>query len=254
MMFPQCEEDDEFHKYYSQFRPRHGQQYSPAASSYYSSYSDTDQYNSSVYRTSFPRSRSHGRDWSGFTRTRTVDQETFHDTDNVSRDSGHSSASSHTPDWRLSALSDSGQRPVILPRRSLLGEANTSQQPVILPRRSLQGEANTSQQPPKTHSQKPARSSFSYVVITISIVVGSLAILWSAHTRHSCQQNNETVWDLQLLTRHLHDKVIGQNNPIGKLEGIGSHVVLCNLISLLQTILKCFWQTLKIHWRPRSRY
>ena len=236
MMFPQCEEDDEFHKYYSQFRPRHGQQYSPAGSSYYSSYSDTDQYNSSVYRTSFPRSRSHGRDWSGFTRTRTVDQETFHDTDNVSRDSGHSSASSHTPDWRLSALSDSGQRPVILPRRS------------------LQGEANTSQQPPKTNSQQPARSSFSYVVITISIVVGSLAILWSAHTRHSCQQNNETVWDLQLLTRHLHDKVIGQNNPIGKLEGIGSHVVLCNLISLLQTILKCFWQTLKIHWRPRSRY
>ena len=235
-MFPQCEEDDEFHKYYSQFRPRHGQQYSPAGSSYYSSYSETDQYNSSVYRTSFPRSRSHGRDWSGFTRTRTVDQETFHDTDNVSRDSGHSSASSHTPDWRLSALSDSGQRPVILPRRS------------------LQGEANTSQQPPKTNSQQPARSSFSYVVITISIVVGSLAILWSAHTRHSCQQNNETVWDLQLLTRHLHDKVIGQNNPIGKLEGIGSHVVLCNLISLLQTILKCFWQTLKIHWRPRSRY
>ena len=254
MMFPQCEEDDEFHKYYSQFRPRHGQQYSPAGSSYYSSYSDTDHHNSSVYRTSFPRSRSHGRDWSGFSRTRTVDQETFHDTDNVSRDSGHSSASSHTPDWRLSALSDSGQRPVILPRRSLLGEANTSQQPVILPRRSLQGEANTSQQPPKTNTQHPPRSSFSYVVITISIVVGSLAILWSAHTRHSCQQNNETVWDLQLLTRHLHDKVIGQNNPIGKLEGIGSHVVLCNLISLLQTILKCFWQTLKIHWRPRSRY
>ena len=203
MFSPSEEEEDEFQKYYGQFRPTRSQHYSPTPSSYYSSYSsygklnhDTDRCSPSVYR-GYPRSTSHGRDFTR-PRRRTVDQEIF-DTDNVSRDSGHSSASSATPDWRLTRRSDDFSR----------SDSITSQRPVILPRRSLEAKA----------SLEPPRRSLAYLVITISIAIGSLAILSSAYTKQSCHINDQRVWDLQELKENFRDKVIGQNNPIGKLDG-----------------------------------
>ena len=56
-------------------------------------------------------------------------------------------------------------------------------------------------------------------MIATSLVVGSLAILVSAYTKHSCHLNNSVVWDLQQLKQQLRTKVIGQTQAVGQIEG-----------------------------------
>ena len=144
---------------------------------------------------------------------RTVEADRYQETDNVSRDSGHSSGSSFGRQPDSLSLCDSVQSLQL--RR---------QRPVILPRRSLQA-SSVRPVSPEMNEESPRRS-LAYFVVTTSIVIGSLAILWSAYTKHSCHQNNSQVWDLQQLRRQLHTKVIGQNNPIGKLDGIVNKMIL----------------------------
>ena len=56
-------------------------------------------------------------------------------------------------------------------------------------------------------------------MIAGSLLIGSLAILVSAYTKHSCQAQNSVVWDLQQLKQQLRTKVVGQTQSVGKIEG-----------------------------------
>ena len=69
------------------------------------------------------------------------------------------------------------------------------------------------------NQQNTQRISFAYAVIATSLVVGSLAILVSAYTKHSCHLNNSVVWDLQQLKQQLRTKVIGQTQAVVQIEG-----------------------------------
>ena len=100
------------------------------------------------------------------------------------------------------------------------------QRPVILPRRSLQPnisrddrEDNPAGEETANNQQSTQRISFAYAVIATSLVVGSLAILVSAYTKHSCHLNNSVVWDLQQLKQQLRTKVIGQTQAVVQIEG-----------------------------------
>ena len=235
MFSPPEEATDEFDKYYSQFRP------SPASTSYYSSFSGphsdhqgSDQYSfTRHYPSPFQPARSRSRDWGGpgalsVRRPRTAEPDSCQETDNVSRDSGHSSGSSTSPtspslarpDWTyrripsrhpdnfsVRSLELSRQRPVIRPRRSL--QANITQDI----RREDNPEEETANNP------DAPRLSLAYTVIATSLVIGSLAILVSAYTKHSCHLSNSVVWDLQQLKQQLRTKVIGQTQSIGRIEG-----------------------------------
>ena len=99
------------------------------------------------------------------------------------------------------------------------------QRPVIRPRRSLQsqslGEERREDNPGEetANNEKAPRISLAYAVIATSLVIGSLAILVSAYTKHSCHLANSVVWDLQHLKQQLRTKVIGQTQSIGAMEG-----------------------------------
>ena len=231
MFSPSEEATDEFEKYYSQFRPRQCEPYSPASTSYYSSFSSQNNSGSGSEQFSFTRrypspfqpARSRSRDWGGpgvlsVRRPRTAEPDSCQETDNVSRDSGHSSGSSTSPtspslarpDWtyrRTPSLELSRQRPVILPRRSLQASISPDS-------REDNPEEETANNP-----DPPARLSLAYTVIATSLVIGSLAILVSAYTKHSCHLSNSVVWDLQQLKQQLRTKVIGQAQSVGKIEG-----------------------------------
>ena len=95
-----------------------------------------------------------------------------------------------------------------------------------MPRRSLQPnisrddrEDNPAGEETANNQQSTPRISFAYAVIATSLVVGSLAILVSAYTKHSCHLNNSVVWDLQQLKQHLRTKVIGQTQAVVQIEG-----------------------------------
>ena len=56
-------------------------------------------------------------------------------------------------------------------------------------------------------------------MVASSLLLGSLAVLVSAYTKHSCQAQNSVVWDLQQLKQQLRTKVVGQTQSVGKIEG-----------------------------------
>ena len=241
-MFPPPEEaTDEFDKYYSQFRPRACQSYSPASTSYYSSFSSqnnsgsdkTDQYSFTRHYPSpfspFQPTRSRSRDWGGpsglsLRRPRTAEPESCQETDNVSRDSGHSSGSSTSPTSPSLARSDWTYRrtPSCHPDNFSVRSLDMSRQrPVVLPRRSLQANIRREDNPGEETANNPdaPRLSLAYTVIATSLVIGSLAILVSAYSKHSCHLANSVVWDLQQLKQQLRTKVIGQTQSLGRIEG-----------------------------------
>ena len=74
----------------------------------------------------------------------------------------------------------------------------------------------------ETNKENPDRSNqnkTAYLMIFVSILLGSILILWSALGRQQCDNKNNIQWDLQQLKSEIQSKVVGQSYAVRKING-----------------------------------
>ena len=233
-----------------------------------------------------PRSRSHGRDFTpgpssrdiivtgrpktadtstgssdphGHYTSYTTDIGDTRETDNISRDSGHSSAG--TPEFAKRgflrdqeyqvyrrqrrqadsvSLCDRGQLSDNVSVRSLdIRQRHgdrliEDRRPAIIPRKSLMIQNNQTHsrsegaslngkgafaEERKTVTQARHLQQRGYLVIALSVVICCSLLTCSSYLRQRCDNLNMVTWDLTSLKEDLRTKVVGQENSVRQIEG-----------------------------------
>ena len=200
-----------------------------------------------------PRSRSHGRDFTpslgsradiivtgrprtaetssdphGHYTSYTSDIGEPRETDNISRDSGHSSAG--TPEFAKRGLLRDQDYQVYRRRgqHSDIGQRHgdrfiEDRRPAIIPRRSLviQNSRTSARAEDSSQMSKVAfsRQQRGYLVIALSVVACCSLLTCSSYLRQRCDHLDMVTWDLTSLNKELSTRVVGQDHSVRQIKG-----------------------------------